>query len=129
MPQIYLSDGKKAPKKRLSAEERKKQFERDHKKVRGVFRFMESPGGTLRFAFRKYKEDPVWHFELKDGEVCELPLMVARHLSQNCSYPIYKHRKDPVETYEQANPLALVDRMEKRCTFESIDFLVDAEVS
>ncbi|MGD8305146.1 MAG: hypothetical protein PVF17_00700, partial [Ignavibacteria bacterium] len=56
----------------------------DHKKVRGVFRSLKPAGGSLSFYFRKYKGDPIEKYVLEDGKEYELPLMVARHLNEDC---------------------------------------------
>lgn len=121
MPQLVLPKNS-GLKKKLSAEEWKKKRERDHKMVKGIFRFLESPGGTMQFAFKKWAGDEVLHYSLTDGEIVEVPLMVAKHLNQNCQYPIHKYNAAPLD---KGGALAVVDIMRKRCTFESLDFMMD----
>lgn len=62
---------------------------KDREMKRGIFKYHEVPGGVLRFPFKKYKNDPVEHFELYDGQIYSLPLGVAKHLNDNCWYPEY----------------------------------------
>ena len=64
--------------------------ERDNEKVTGIFRYIEHPGGTMRFVFKKYQQDPLRQYELKDGERYQLPRMVVRHLNNQVHYIEYK---------------------------------------
>lgn len=88
--------------------------------VKGVFRCRQPEGGSVRFPFRKYKWDQVQWYTMFDGETYEIPLAVARHLNQNCSYPEHSHILGP-----DGNPT--IDRMGKmksRMNFESTQFAV-----
>src|SRR5882757_10396624 len=67
--------------------------DRDRQIVKGIFRFYEVPGGILQFSIRLWKEDQVENYTLKDGDVYELPLGVARHLNKNCWYPVHSFSK------------------------------------
>ena len=58
--------------------------ERDHQKVKGIFRNLEQPGAPLRFPFRKYKEDGVKWYTFNHGEEYEIPFMVYEHLNKKC---------------------------------------------
>lgn len=58
----------------------------DAKLVKGVFKNLESPGGVLQFAHHQYKGEPTRVYTMKDGEECEIPLGVAKHLNTNCKY-------------------------------------------
>lgn len=102
---------------KISAEEMKKMREKDNKMVKGRFRCFEPPGGQIQFAFKKYKGDQVMRFTMVDGEIYDIPRMVAKHLNQNCWYPKHKHVLD-------ANGLPVQDIGKKvqRCTFESLEF-------
>jgi len=70
------------------------QRDKDREKVKGIFRYYEAPGGTLKFCFRKHKGDPIEKFELVDGSICEIPLGVAKHLNKNGWYPVHAYRLD-----------------------------------
>jgi len=101
--------------------ELKKQREDDHKMVKGVFRCYEPRGGSFTFCFKKYKGDQNLKFTMVDGETYDIPLMVAKHLNQNCWYPRHTHVLD-------ANGCATVDNNTKvkRCSFESLEFYAEA---
>jgi len=64
---------------------------RDSEKVVGVFKNLETPGGSVRFAYKRYHGDNFEVYELFDGETYELTRGVARHLNNNCFYMEYKH--------------------------------------
>ena len=87
--------------------------------VKGIFRCHEPRGGSVTFSFKKYKWDPVKTYTFVDGEEYEIPLSVARHLNQNCNYPVHSHIMDK-------NGVPTVDRQGKkvsRMNFESLDFI------
>lgn len=65
--------------------------DRDRELVVGVFKNLETPGGSVRFAYKRYADDPFDAYELYDGETYQLPRCVARHLNNNCFYMEYKH--------------------------------------
>lgn len=107
---------KTSPKQNL-----KFQREKDREMVRGIFRFHELPGGQMDFVFKKYKEDPIEKFSLKDGEIYTLPLGVAKHLNTNCWYPSYDYKKD-----ENGMHVSRISEKVRRCSFQSLEF-VDVE--
>lgn len=92
--------------------------DKDREMVRGIFRFHEVPGGSLRFSFKKYKEDHVENFDMIDGEIYTVPLGVAKHLNQNCSYPIHQFAMD-----EQGRNIAKIGQKVRRCSFQSLEFV------
>lgn len=92
--------------------------EKDREKVKGVFRYFESPGATLSFPFKKYKKDPVEIYHLIDGQTYELPLGVAKHLNNNGWYPIHVHRID-----DMGNAHPMVGKKVKRFGFDSLEFM------
>jgi hypothetical protein len=104
-------------KRKYSPEELKKIQQHDHKKVRGIFRCFEPAGGSFTFSFKKHKGDPVEQYTLVDGESYTLPLMVAKHLNQNCWYPQHSHVLDA-----NGNPTKEVGKKIQRCSFESLEF-------
>lgn len=94
----------------------------ERKLVRGIFRFHEVPGGMMEFMFRKYKGDPLEKFSMKDGEVYEVPLGVARHLNTNCWYPLYGHT-DKAQQEVAGSAATSVKEKIRRCSFQSLDFV------
>lgn len=97
----------------------------EQKMVRGIFRFHEVPGGQMDFVYRKYKGQPLEKYSMKDGEVYEVPLGVARHLNTNCWYPVYGF-SDRSHADVQQSALMSVKEKVRRCSFQSLDF-VEAE--
>lgn len=104
--------------RRISAEEMKKMRIEGNRKVKGIFRCFEPMGGSMKFCFKKFPGDPVETYDLKDGEIYELPMMVARHLKNGCNYPVHSHILDA-----DGNPRIDVGRNVQRCTFEGLDFM------
>ena len=95
-------------------------WKEESRMVKGVFRCREPEGGSVRFAFRKYKWDNTQWYTMYDGEVYEVPLAVASHLNKNCNYPVHSHILGP-----DGNPM--VDRAGKkksRMNFESTEFAI-----
>ncbi len=116
MSTISLPKARKNTRK-ISEEEMKKMREKDHKLVKGIFRCYEPRGGSIGFSFKKYKGDDVLKYELTDGEITTLPLMVAKHLNQNCYYPQHSHVLDA-----NGMPSVEVGKKVQRCSFESLEF-------
>jgi hypothetical protein len=102
---------------KISNEELTKEKKEDHKIVKGIFRCYEPQGGSMTFSFRKYKGDDVLKYTLVDGEIYEIPLMVAKHLNQNCWWPKHSHVLD-----SSGNPSIEVGKKVQRCSFESLEF-------
>lgn len=92
-------------------------YQEEKRIVRGRFKDLECPGGLKEFSFRKFKEDPLRNYSFKDGEVYEIPLYVARHLNNNCSYPTYTFKND-----EAGRPQTTVSERIHRTAFQSLDF-------
>jgi len=106
--------------RKITPEEMRKLKERDHKLVKGIFRCYEPVGGSFKFSFKQYPGDPVYTKTMVDGETYEVPLMVAKHLNQNCWYPKHSYVMDMngVPTVERGKKV-------KRCSFESLEFMMD----
>lgn len=102
---------------KLTDDQIRKMREKDHKMVKGIFRCFEPRGGSITFVFKKYKGDDVLKYTMTDGQVCEIPLMVAKHLNQDCFYPIHSHVLDA-----NGNPSVQVGKKVQRCSFESLEF-------
>jgi hypothetical protein len=94
----------------------------DRRPVKGIFRFNEVPGGTLRFSYLKYKGDPIEKFELTDGEVYTLPLGVAKHLRNSGWYPIHSYALD-----EENRPSKRIGQKVHRYSFEPLEFIGEEE--
>lgn len=96
----------------------RQKWKEESRLVKGIFRCHEPVGGQIMFPFRKYKWDQTKWYTLVDGETYEIPLAVARHLNENCSYAVHSHIMDA-----QGKPT--VDRSGKkisRMSFESLEF-------
>ena len=92
--------------------------DKDREMVRGKFIFHEVPGGVMEFVFKKWREDPVEKFALHDGEIYTLPLGVAKHLNQNCWYPVHQYFSQ-----EGGNHVMKVGQKIRRCSFQSLEFV------
>lgn len=93
-------------------------FQEEKKMVRGKFIDHECPGGSVDFSYRKYKETPLTNYSMKDGEIYEVPLYIARHLNNNCSFPTYVFKND-----EAGRPVTTISERVHRYAFQSLDFL------
>lgn len=59
-----------------------KKLRKEHEKpVKGMFEFLDAQGGWLDFAYRFFKEDPLFTIRLNHGEICELPMGIVKHLN------------------------------------------------
>jgi hypothetical protein len=114
----------KTSNRKLSKEDLKTMREKDLKMVKGIFRSFEPRGGQITFCYKKYKEDPLMNFTMKDGETYEVPYMVARHLNTKCAYPKHSNVLD-----SNGNPSVCVGEYVKRCSFESLEFMHDVSLS
>lgn len=97
------------------------QRDKDREKVRGIFRFHEVPGGSMSFMFKAYKEDQLERYDMLDGEVYTIPLGVAKHLNNDCWYPVHMYTTD-----ENGRSSMKIGQKVKRCSFQSLEF-VDIE--
>lgn len=92
-------------------------------KVKGLFKFYEVPGGILEFDFLEFKGDPVQHYTLKDGEIYEIPLGVARHLNKNGWYPVHAYEVDP-----NGKSVQKVGQKVRRFGFQSLEFIDEVDM-
>ncbi len=92
--------------------------DKDREMVKGVFKFYEVPGGSMSFCFKKYKGDPIERFDMVDGEVYTVPLSVAKHLNNDCHYPVHSYATD-----ENGKPLQKISQRVNRCGFQSLEFM------
>ena len=93
--------------------EMKWEADRDMEMVSGVFKYHENPGDTMKFWFRAHAGQEIEKYELKDGEVCKIPLAVARHLNKNCWYSVDQHVIDK----QTGLPSIEVGKKIRRCSF------------
>lgn len=101
----------------------RKEWEQESQKVTGVFRDLEvGAGGNLRFSARKYPWDQVENYDFKDGHTYTVPLWIARHLNENCKWPVYKHNIDP-NAREGEKAKQYVNQWNHRFAFVSSDFI------
>lgn len=93
-------------------------LEKDLKIVKGQFKSEESRGSTIKFHFRKHKEVPVKQYSFTDGEIYEVPYMVARHLNTSGWYPVHQHLQDA-----NGRVSTKVGQKVRRYSFVPLDFL------
>lgn len=103
--------------RKITDEEMRAMKKKDHKIVKGIFRCYEPNGGQMTFSFKKYPGDAVETHTLVDGKIYDLPLMVAKHLNQNCWYPTHSHVLDA-----DGVPSVQIGKKTDRCSFESLEF-------
>lgn len=108
--------------RKITQDEMRKMKEKDHKMVKGIFRCYEPRGGSFTFCFKKYRGDQTAKYTMVDGETYEIPLMVAKHLNQNCWYPKHSYVVDI-----DGKPTIDAGKKVQRCSFESLEFLMDDE--
>lgn len=118
-----VAPANKTETQKISKKELEYKRDKYREKVRGIFRFHEVPGGSMAFVYREFPGDPVEKYEMIDGEVYTVPLGVAKHLNNNCWYPIHAYSQD-----EEGKPSVKIGQKVKRCSFQSLDF-VDLEAS
>lgn len=104
-------------KKAATPQNTKFQHEKDHEKVRGIFKNYETPGGWFAFSFKKYKQDPVARYELQDNQIYELPRMVARHIANDLWYPVHQHFR-----LEDGGSEMRIGQKVHRAGFQSLEF-------
>lgn len=92
--------------------ELKWEADRDEEIVSGVIKNHERPGQNVTFWFKQFKGQDRKLYDLKDGERCELPLGVARHLNKNCW-----QAKDRFCLDSAGNPSVEVGRKLRRFSF------------
>jgi hypothetical protein len=97
--------------------------DKDRQIVTGIAKNYECPGGLIEFVFRKYKQDKTERYKLMDGEVCKIPLGVAKHLNKNCWYPIHT-----LSTDENGKPSHKIGQKVRRYGFQSLEFLDEGDL-
>lgn len=108
---------------KISSKELNYRKEKDHKMVKGIFRCFEPRGGSMTFVFKKYAGDQVLKYTMIDGDTYDVPVMVAKHLNQNCWYPKHTHVLDA-----NGKPSVEIGQKVNRCSFESLEFQFEDEI-
>ena len=129
-------------KKELTKPLLKKFMDEESQTVKGVFRNLETPGGSLRVQIKKYPDLPMYDKTLQDGETYEVPLYVARHLNgtdvtakhvggkiHTCQFPVHGFKwqdgKPAESTLDGGGipvPVIQPSKWTRRYAFESLEF-------
>lgn len=92
--------------------------DKDARLVRGIFKNFETPGGEVRFVYRKHKGEEIKKYILRDGETYSIPLGVAKHLNNNCQYPVHAYAMN-----EEGVPTMRIGKRVNRFGFQSLEFM------
>ena len=85
---------------KAEAEERIKKMRKEgDRMVKGMFEFVDAQGGWLDFSFRFFKEDPIRTFKIIHGEICDLPMILVKHLNN-----VYKKVRMPPNDLDRDKP-------------------------
>src|SRR5580693_10666881 len=82
------SESERARSKALMEKMRKE----GEKMVKGKFEFVDAQGGWIDFSYRFFPGEPIRSVKLIHGEICDLPMILAKHLNN----VFKKERKIPV---------------------------------
>jgi hypothetical protein len=82
---MQIKEMSRVSKKHLTKEkyeELTKKLKKEHEKpIKGMFEFLDAQGGWLDFAYRFFKDDPLFTIRLNHGEITELPMGIVKHLN------------------------------------------------
>lgn len=107
-----------AEEKKVRRELFEKKMQEDQKLVRGKFQCLEVPNGCVKFSFRKWPCEQIQTYEMQDGHEYTIPLGLARHLANNCWYPIHEYAVD-----KSGKRLPIIGTKVKRVNFIPMDFM------
>lgn len=63
-------------------EELVKKMQKEYDKpVKGMFEFLDAPGGWIEFTERTFKGQPILTIKIAHGEICELPMGIVKRLN------------------------------------------------
>ena len=93
------------------------QKEEDLRMVRGIFKNLECPNGFLKFSYKKYKGESVRTYSMFDGKEYEVPLYIAKHLNNNCCYPVHAN-----SIGADGTPCESIGKMVNRFAFISTEY-------
>lgn len=106
-------------------EELTKKLKKEHEKpVKGMFEFLDAQGGWLDFAYRFFKDDPLFTIRLNHGEITELPMGIVKHLNNTKK----KIRKLEANLDPNMRGLPRSYEVQSRVRFTPIDVLGDIRV-
>ncbi len=113
---------KKVPLNELQRKEAReklnKQYKEESKIVKGVFKNIECPGGTLEFPYKKFPQDPIILYKLEDGQSYDVPLCVAKHINNQCVEKKHEYIVDA-----KGNKTIDVNKKRQRYQFLSTEFM------
>lgn len=115
------------PRERLRQEVKMKiaqEREMKSKMVTGKFLFNECPGGELVFYYREFPGDELVKYKMRHDSIQTIPLGVAQHLNDRCSYPEYQHNMDNGKSIDASN-MYIMTKVH-RTSFIPLDFTVNA---
>jgi len=84
-----ISQGVKKDRMELKRELERRRA-RDSELVIMKFKNLETPGGVLRFSYKRYAEDQWEKYEFFDGEVYQIKRGVRDHVQKGCYSLVYK---------------------------------------
>jgi len=134
--------------KELAREKIKDLIAEETKLVKGIFINYETPGAAATITIRKYPGVPTFTKSMKDGEMYEVPLYVARFLNGTdvsvgavdnpnkgsqligtCQYGVHGWKMDHandlkpgIDVGGTVVPIAAITKRVKRYGFNSVDF-------
>lgn len=114
----------KEARKRAAKEKWMRDKEHKSKMVTGKFLFNECPGGELVFEYLEFPGDRKITYKMRHDSIHTIPLGVAMHLNDRCSYPEYAHNLDAGKTIDAKN--MYVTTKIHRTNFIPLDFTLDA---
>lgn len=100
------------------------QRDKDRELVKCRFRYYDCPGGELKFAFKRYKEDPVEKFALVDNHIYTLPLGVVKHLNKDCFFTVHQYN-----TNEKGVATQVIGKKIQRCEAIPLEFIDGEDLS
>lgn len=96
------SRGAVSDQQRAEVQEKIKKMRKEGEKmVKGMFEFIDAQGGWFDFNYRFFPGDPIRTIKLVHGEICDMPMILAKHLN-NC---YKKVRLPPKELDENGRPV------------------------
>jgi len=112
---------KRSEEEKIVAEDKRQEaMEDDARKVTGIFKNLEAPGGDLTFTYKKYKEDPIREYHLEDGKSYTIPIGVAKHINNMTAVPERDYAKGPDGTPQL---YTIIKSKRQRYQFLSTEFM------
>ena len=106
-------------------EELTKKLRKEHDKpCKGMFEFLDAQGGWLDFAYRFFKDDPLYTIRLNHGEICELPMGIVKHLNNTKK----KIRKLEASMDPNMRGVPRTYEVQSRVRFTPMDVLGDIKI-